>query len=86
MIPHDVEPALRALLQAMAEAQAMANTGQLGSDLRELLQHARELLDIIDQGIAEAAGFRVGGELQSTLALMRSRLSVIERLAAPHLH
>jgi hypothetical protein len=44
---------IEAFLDAMREAQAMANCGQVGDDLDYLLRHAKELLDVMDEELLE---------------------------------
>ena len=55
----------------------MHATGAAPAILMDLLQHARELLDIIDDEMAPNA-VQVSDEIRTGLAYMRSRLELLE--------
>ena len=44
----DATRAIAAFMRAMEEAQAMAKAGNVGAELDDVLRHAKELLDIVD--------------------------------------
>ena len=41
------------LVQALAEAKAMADAGQLGPDFAELVRHAREMGELLNEALDE---------------------------------
>ena len=65
--------AIGAFLDAMREAQALASSGQVGDDLDDLLRHAKELLDVMDEELREVdtAGQR---DLFTSAAMLRENL------------
>jgi hypothetical protein len=67
-----------ALMRALAEASELHRGGADANSIAELLQHARELLDIIDDEIS-VNGLKVPGGVLGGLAQMRERLAIVER-------
>src|SRR4030095_461109 len=49
MVDTDATRAIAAFIQAMEEAQTMGKAGNVGHALDDVLVHARELLDIVDE-------------------------------------
>ena len=49
----DANRATEAFLDALQEAQDMASSGRVGADFDYLLRHAKELLDVLDEELAE---------------------------------
>lgn len=47
----DARSAIEAFMEAMREAQVMAAGGRVRTELDELLLHAKELLDIVDEAL-----------------------------------
>ncbi len=45
--------AIEAFVDAMREARNKAESGQVGTDFDDLLRHAKELLDIMDDELSE---------------------------------
>ena len=45
----DATRAIAAFMRAMEDAQAMAKVGNVGAELDDILRHAKELLDIVDE-------------------------------------
>jgi len=72
-----VERAWEAFLAAIAEAKELHGAGATAGVIQDLLQHARELLDIIDDEIARNA-VQVSDEIRTGLTYMRSRLELLE--------
>jgi len=70
-----IERAWRAFLAAIAEAKSLHASDGATAAVRDLLQHARELLEIIDEEIA-ANGLRVSREIRSGLEHLRRQLVV----------
>jgi hypothetical protein len=50
----DATHAVEAFLDAIREAQAMADRGNVGIEFDYLLRHAKELLDVVDEEISKA--------------------------------
>ena len=63
---------------AIEEARQLHAAGAGSMAVADLLQHTRELLDIIDDEI-NLNGIEIPGELQDGLAQMRERLATVER-------
>jgi hypothetical protein len=73
-----------ALMRALAEASELHRGGADANSIAELLQHARELLDIIDDEIS-VNGLEIPDGVPGGLAQMRERLAIVERsLATRH--
>jgi len=71
-----------ALMRALAEASELHRGGADANSIAELLQHARELLDIIDDEIS-VNGLEIPGGVLGGLAQMRERLAIVERSLVP---
>ena len=71
-----------AFLQAIAEAQELHDKGVDGSVLADLLQHARELLEIIRDEIVLANG-AVPKPTQDALNELQYRVATLEVLLIP---
>jgi len=67
-----------ALMRALAEASELHRGGADANSIAELLQHARELLDIIDDEIS-VNGLEIPGGVLGGLAQMREHLAIVER-------
>jgi hypothetical protein len=81
-----LEFTISAFEQAIAEARTMFDTGQRGTPLRQLLDHARLLVDAVDRQYAAAPkgdGEATRREMPQT---MRVTLETTEALLAPRLH
>jgi hypothetical protein len=71
-----------ACVDALKEAQEMAETGDLGPDLIDLVRHARELHDIMVEELGNAS--RVTGEYAGGLLLeFGEKISVLEQQVLP---
>jgi hypothetical protein len=74
-----LQRASEAFIAALEEARTMTNRDQLG-EVVELLRHARELLDIVDEELAKLAS--VDSPVVADAALvaraMRERLAALE--------
>jgi hypothetical protein len=70
--------AWEAFLLAIEEARELHAAGAGGMAVADLLQHARELLDIIDDEI-NLNGLEIPGDVRDGLAQMRARLTAAER-------
>ena len=69
----DANHATEAFLDALREAQDMASSGQAGADFDDLLRHAKELLDILDEELAGLDEHK-HGDLLAALPLLRHKL------------
>ena len=49
----DATHAIEAFLDAIREAQAMADSGKVGVEFDYLLRHATELLDVVDEEMSK---------------------------------
>ena len=49
MMDSDAPRAIAAFMRAMKEAQTMAKAGNVSAELDDILLHAKELLDIVDE-------------------------------------
>ena len=69
----DANHAIEAFLDAIGEAQAMADRGKVGVDFDYLLRHAKELLDLVDEEISkvDTVGNR---DLIVSAAMLREKL------------
>jgi BMFP domain-containing protein YqiC len=74
-----------ALMRALAEASELHRGGADANSIAELLQHARELLDIIQQEMADQA-VTLPGDARAVLAQLRGRLESLERDLKPVRH
>jgi hypothetical protein len=70
--------AWQTFVSAIEEAKELSASGASGSIVADLLQHARELLDIIDDEI-KLNGLAIPGDVRDGLAQMRARLATAER-------
>jgi hypothetical protein len=70
--------AWKTFLLAIDEAKELHASGASGAAVADLLQHARELLDIIDDEI-NLSGLAISGDVRDRLAQMRTRLATAER-------
>jgi hypothetical protein len=80
-----IEAASAAFLQAIAEARDLNRSGADLNAIAELLRHARELLDIIEEEIADGTGATVR-DARAVLAQLRERLESLERDVMPTTH
>ncbi len=64
---------IAAFLHALKEAQAMANASNVGAELDELLRHAKELLDILDEELLQVDR-STHAELLAEAATLRGKL------------
>ena len=79
-----VAMAWEAFLQAIEEPRELHAAGAGSLVVADLLQHARELLDIIDDEI-NFNGLVISGDVRDGLAQMRTHLATVERsLATDH--
>jgi hypothetical protein len=72
-----IERAWEAFLAAVAEAKQVYGSGGATETVQDLLQHARELLEIIDDEIA-LNGLSVPAEVRGGLEHLRARLAAVE--------
>ena len=72
-----IERAWRAFLDAIEEAKKLHASGAADAVVTDLLQHARELLEIIDDEIA-LNGLSVPAEVRGGIEHLRERLTVVE--------
>ena len=70
--------AWEAFLRAIEEARELHAAGAGSMAVRDLLQYARELLDIIDDEIS-LNGLEIPGDVRDGLAQMRTHLATVER-------
>jgi len=73
-----VAMAWEAFLKAIEEARELHVAGAGSMAVAELLQHARELLDIIEDEI-RLNGLVISGDVRDGLAQMRTHLATVER-------
>ena len=69
----DEARAVEAFLVAIGEVQRMADTGQLGAELDDVLRHAKELLDIMDEELL-AVDRREHPDLLAAAPILRQKL------------
>jgi hypothetical protein len=74
-----------ALVKAIAEAQALASDGDMGSDFRDIVQHARELYDLLLEQLI-AAEPTLGERAQGMATAMGNKLFELEALAEDSSH
>ena len=70
--------AWQTFLSAIEEAKELNASGASSTVVADLLQHARELLDIIDDEIS-LNGLEIAGDVRDGLAQMREHLATVER-------
>ena len=73
-----VAMAWEAFLRAIEEARELHAAGAGSMAIADLLQHARELLDIIDDEIS-LNDLEIPGDVRDGLAQMRTHLATVER-------
>ena len=73
-----IENAWRAFLDAVEEAKALHASGAASTVIADLLQHASEMLDAIEEE-ARLSGVTITEEIRTGLAEMRARLAHVER-------
>jgi hypothetical protein len=64
---------------ALAELFARASSGERSTNLAELAQHVRELLQLLDEGMAEIAADPAVDTLREFAWAITGRLAAIER-------
>ncbi len=74
-----------AFIRALEEARDLQHRGADAHTLADLLRHARELLDIIDDEIADGTPQTVAGA-RAVLAELRGRLESLEQDVVPIRH
>ena len=72
-------------MQALEEAQDRHRRGADAHTIADLLRHARELLDIIEEEIADGLSATVS-DARAVLAELRGRLEVLEQDVMPTRH
>jgi hypothetical protein len=80
-----IEMAWDAFTRAIEEAREVHARGDDPIDLANLIRHARELLDIIEEEIA-ANPIAIPGAAGAVLAHLRGRLEALERDVMPAKH
>ena len=80
-----VAAAWDAFMQALAETSDLHRRGADAHTIADLLRHARELLDIIDDEIADGTPQTVAGA-RAVLAELRGRLESLEQDVMPIRH
>ena len=73
---YDAARAIREAMKVCDQAEDMIAAGAVGEVLREMLQHARELLDIADEEMTELDQRRYA-VLAAASSLLRARLLVL---------
>jgi hypothetical protein len=73
-----IAKALEAFVGAVDEAQHLYRSSGSTATVQDLLQHARELLEIIDDEIA-LNGLSVPAEVRGGLEHLRAQLAAVER-------
>jgi hypothetical protein len=66
-----------AFMAAISEARELHASGGNAAAIQDLLQHARELLDIIDDEV-KTAGVVLPAPAQSSMELLRAQLATLE--------
>jgi len=74
---NSIERAWRAFLSAIEEAKTLTTAGADAATLGDLLQHARELLEIIDEEIT-LNGIAVTTDIRHGLDQLRAQLAAAE--------
>jgi hypothetical protein len=77
--------AWEAFISALAEARALHRSGASVTDLVELMRHADELLDIIDEELSMQP-WTVPAVQQATLNGLRAEVQSVRRGMASNLH
>jgi len=67
-----------AMRVALAELYARASAGERSADLSDLAQHVRELLQMLDEGLAEAPADPDVDALRAFAKAMTERIAAIE--------
>jgi hypothetical protein len=80
-----VESALLALNQALAEGEGRVREGRFGAPLRDMLRHARSMLELIETRVDASAPNSQDAQLRTLLKQMRERLMAIEATLGPDL-
>jgi len=80
-----IESACLAFMAAIDEARTLHERGVSGSELADLLRHARELLEIIEAEIVEHP-IAIPNAGREVLTQLRERLQSLERDVIPSLH
>jgi hypothetical protein len=80
-----VADAWDAFMRALAEAQDLHHRGAEAHTIADLLRHARELLDIIDEEIADGTP-QTTADARAVLAQLRGRLESLEQDVMPIRH
>jgi hypothetical protein len=81
----DIARTSAAFMAAMREARDLTAAGAFGPELNEILIHARELLDIIDEHMLEldkaqyADAFALVGKMRSSLDALTTMVAEQER-------
>jgi len=81
-----VAKAWEAFLSAIEEARELHAAGAGSMAVAGLLQHARELLDIIDDEIADGTPPQTVAAARAVLAQLRGRLESLEQDVMPIRH
>jgi hypothetical protein len=74
-----------AFMRVLAEITQAHREGAASDDIHELFQHASELLDIMDEEIANEP-LEAQDALRSVLTTMRKRLATLDRDVRPSTH
>jgi hypothetical protein len=80
-----VSDAWIAFIRALAEARDLHHRGADAHTITDLLRHARELLDIIDDEIADGTPQTVA-DARAVLAQLRGRLESLQQDVMPTRH
>jgi hypothetical protein len=76
--PAYLERVLKAFLDALREADAMAHASRVGTELADLLRFAADLVDIIAEGLAGREGAEVPlGEVETLRAMLRKAQALL---------
>jgi hypothetical protein len=75
-----------AFIRALEDARDMQHRGADAHTIADLLRHARELLDIIDDEIAEGTPPQTVADARAVLAQLRGRLESLEQDVMPIRH
>jgi hypothetical protein len=69
----DAGRAVEAFLEAIEEAQHMGRAGQVGSELDDVLRHAKEHLDVMDEELLDVDR-QEQGDLFAAAPILRQKL------------
>ena len=69
----DAARTVEAFLEAIEEAQDLARTGKIGAELDDVLHHAKDLLDIMDEELL-AVDRSEHGDLFTAAPILRQKL------------